>query len=593
MGKSKNQIQSTGRDQQIARSAKEMRAACERFCSNQKLALPDLKWMTACFGEREQNLYDEWIENTKAKYGKAFIVIANILLMPTKEHKFLCGYEAEINVAMMFAYEYVLKNICNHYRDYEEELVAASLNSNPRYIREYGETRTTNEYKNFIKDGESIWYPSYYPPLIQNYLFGLKEAEGLPVTQHSLRTILGRALLREDAIRKKLHSCTILIFMSTIEYLCEEFVLETEAELITDTSLSQAPYFNAMPAIDKDIIKRWKTNSSESYIRLMNDFINLNAPDLYEIYSSDFAISSDPLDFLVLTLAAEVSGLPVSSFFHFILLRIMDCLIYRDPTLLKGNRDFSLVQRDGSSNKDSDAIILDAHTKEALGTFRPGNTEHIMGRTLYLGAVITGAVQTSVAAYCKALMKREELESAAKRQAQEQNETLSRQAKQAEREMLAAKRELREANGRIAALEGQQSTKDAYITDLEIELEKYAALEPKEQEEKQEPISYPVRIKKGFKVMIYGGHPSWAKQIAQRFPDILIRRGQYAKSTDGIRNQNLLLFQLNAISHKESEPALAEAKRYGVETVTFQKAGWDTCSRQLYKLLVERDAIAR
>lgn len=580
----------TKEQNQISRSAKEMCQICDRLCATHNLQVPDLDWIINQLSEEGQVLARNWVRSASEQYGKVFAVIVNLLLTQTKEHKFLRGQEMEINAVSALTCEYALEKICDNFSDYEEELIAAALNPSPKYILEYGDHRSTNEYINFVKDAEAIWYPTYFSPTLQNYLFGLKEARGLPVTPQSFRKILGRLLIREQYTREKIANCIMLILIGTIEYLCLKF-LDCQDQKTAPGYPIRALSAEMMPQINQDAIMQWKVKNGESYGTLMVDYINQDAPEFYKIYCEDCNIAKGGKEFLVLTYAAEIFGLPVSSFFHFTLLRIMDCLIYRDPSLLRGTHDYALRPK----IDDRGVTIIDAHTKVELGTMASGEAEHILGRTQYLTSIITGAVQKSVAQRFAQLENQNKMIQIANQRFDEQREALESKKKEAERKLLAIQAESRKQQETIESLKAALKEKEAYIAGLEKDLEEQEA-EPENTEQEGaaiQQIQYPVRLKKGFKALIYGGHASWATQIAERFPDIPIRRGQNSYTTEGIRNQDMILFQLNAISHSASGPALAEARKYGVETVNFQKAGWDTCSKQLYALLAERDAIAQ
>ena len=100
-------------------------------------------------------------------------------------------------------------------------------------------------------------------------------------------------------------------------------------------------------------------------------------------------------------------------------------------------------------------------------------------------------------------------------------------------------------------------------------------------EEPTEDITYPYQARQ--RIVVFGGHESWAKQIKPLLPNVrFIDRGA-APNASLIRHADVLWIQANALSHKKYYAITGEARKHRIPIRYFTYSSARRCAEQLVR----------
>lgn len=82
-------------------------------------------------------------------------------------------------------------------------------------------------------------------------------------------------------------------------------------------------------------------------------------------------------------------------------------------------------------------------------------------------------------------------------------------------------------------------------------------------------------------ILVFGGHPSWFREIRQKLPDVRFYRHEAKPDRQMIRNADEIWFQTNALSHKLYDAVTDCAAGYPITIHYFRFASATKCAEQL------------
>ena len=153
----------------------------------------------------------------------------------------------------------------------------------------------------------------------------------------------------------------------------------------------------------------------------------------------------------------------------------------------------------------------------------------------------------------------------------------------------------------IKSLKAQLHDSDKSITDMRKQQEKsrieqdrehqellelrellYQTLEHDGKEENTDDsteVIFPCAVQK--RVVVYGGHDSWEREIKLKLPDVKFMGRLDSTSTDSIRKADAVWVQTNCMSHALYNKVCDAAKMFGVPVHYFRYASAEKCARQV------------
>ena len=531
---------------------------------------PDFKPLFEVLNISEKLKYDKWENNMRSTYHSTYDMLAYMLVQPLNSRAIGNADYWYSTVMRALSFEVLCADICSNIDDYIDELVAAALDPQKKTIPKLSDPQYAYPYEPCRKNNDVIWYDMVFPDNMINYLFHTAEAEGLAVTEPSVNTIITQKLCNSSRL-PAIAQITIEAYKAVTEKLCKS--------VDGATSLGNK-VFDSMQLqgnIDKPAIT--PLDKAKMIPHGIVWFLEQSADKMLKTYKS--AMPQDLLtepETLIFGIASEAFGISSRSVLHYMMLRLSDCIISEKPEILYG-------------------VV---NERDALPP--------IALRTLTSISIIQSKVEKQIA-YRYSKIENLELQAEQKlTKANSEMKLAEQHQRNAEKEIIKAERETAALNAKIANLEAKLKDREAEIDSLtdalakldsEAVCEAATSAEPGEAQTESEdnlaaePLDYPVRTVRGFKVMVYGGHETWAGPMSQRFPDVTFRYGRGSYTCDGIRTQTLIIFQTNAISHGASIPVKNEAQRASVPILNFLTAGVDTCSRQLYDILKKNHALLK
>ena len=139
-------------------------------------------------------------------------------------------------------------------------------------------------------------------------------------------------------------------------------------------------------------------------------------------------------------------------------------------------------------------------------------------------------------------------------------------------------REVRDEKTRYEAL-AQKTADDAQeLHDLR-ELVFNQQTELNDEPERPANITFPYRIDR--RIVVFGGHDSWAREMKPRFPDVRFVDREMQPNSDMIRRADVVWIQANALAHKHFYRIIDEVRKNGIPLRYFTYAGVNKCSEQL------------
>ena len=135
----------------------------------------------------------------------------------------------------------------------------------------------------------------------------------------------------------------------------------------------------------------------------------------------------------------------------------------------------------------------------------------------------------------------------------------------------------------------QQTTRaDRLAETLELQRKELADLREKvflleNQDLKEEPedqtIKYPYHTTG--RILSFGGHPSWIKEMKKKLPDVMFIAPDTLPNVDLIRGADTVWIQTNCISHSDYFKIMDTVKDSGIQIRYFVWAGANKCAEQL------------
>ena len=92
-------------------------------------------------------------------------------------------------------------------------------------------------------------------------------------------------------------------------------------------------------------------------------------------------------------------------------------------------------------------------------------------------------------------------------------------------------------------------------------------------------IVFPYRTTR--KIVVFGGHDSWAREMKPKFPDIRFIDRDMMPNPDLIRHADTIWIQTNALAHKHFYIIIDEVRKYGIPLRYFTYSGVLKCAEQI------------
>lgn len=554
MTKKKNKEKRSSAKTEIINTQNELKMILRK----RKTKAPGFDELFQYLDDAELRSYKQWDSKMRSQYGNVYESIACLLVHPIKNKSIADADYWYVDIMMALAFEILSVHIGSNIGEYMDDLIAAALDPRKTDITELSDPESSNCLYILSRENKKIWYDAIYPANMINFLFHTKEGAGASIAKKSVFTIITRMLCNTSHV-SIMAKITIEAFKAVVQKLCAKLV-EAQSNITSDEKVAKI-----IKDLNPSILSQSEIIASDEIIAHdISSFLCLEPSDMYRIYEEqmDKQLLSIP-ETLIFGIASSALGISTKSVFHYMTLRLSSCIIALQPELIYGvpNKENALPP--------------------------------IAFRTLVSVSMIETQVQQQIATRYAAIVNLDVQAEQKLARAKAESEQAEQIQKNANKEIAGARREAEALKAKIAKLEialRDSEAKEETLTDILVQQDSEADAEIQENPA-AEPIAFPVRIAKGFKVMVYGGHTTWAGPMSQRFPDVTFRYGRNLYNYDGIKLQDLIIFQTNANSHGASIPVKNEAQKASVPILYFATAGVDTCSRQLYEILQENNAL--
>lgn len=562
MGKKKKKNNITHTQRQVIGFWEEIeRITKEQSESKRKLSAKDIidpPWLAEC-SENIQEDYQAWKERGVQKYGSHFIGAIQLFLgkefRNTGSWEWLAQPYLEITTSAFM--EKLCERLDEDFDRYKDRILEAAQKDNEKKdeiclssIMPVG-TNPTRESKNF-----------HYtiPSFAVEFLYTHQRASGLPKTNNTTSKLLIDEVMDEKETRQKQAKTLLCLYVYLVwEYCRDLFRRKSEVLKECERSVARTMFSEAEK---KSLIQKMANQHNVEYATV-SSFINQDQSST-ERKIADFASHFENNSNLFYILgAATYFGVSRKSLLWIYLLKFFGAQMFAEL-------DLNLYDADGVYINESILLSISCVKSKV-------NCENAR----------------KAAEYQQTLAEAEQ----ARKKASTIAATADKKVAEAQKKAQAALREakaLREENERLAA---ELVAKNNDIELLRItckSLEEMLPPEPENPEDDAEDsgeagLAYPIRSSK--KIVIYGGHATWVSPMRQRFPDCTFQfaRGNYNYSPAS--SADVIVIQTNAISHSSYGSVKAIAERNGIPVRYFEKAGVESCTKQLYGILEEFDAI--
>ena len=132
----------------------------------------------------------------------------------------------------------------------------------------------------------------------------------------------------------------------------------------------------------------------------------------------------------------------------------------------------------------------------------------------------------------------------------------------------------------IRSLRAANDTQSEELSDLR-ELVYLLNNENVQEEPAEQTINYPFKTNK--KIVSFGGHVSWIKELKKKLPDVVFISPEMQPNTDLIRNAETVWIQSNCIGHSDFYLIINTAKNAGIPIRYYSHSSADKCADQLVK----------
>ena len=159
-----------------------------------------------------------------------------------------------------------------------------------------------------------------------------------------------------------------------------------------------------------------------------------------------------------------------------------------------------------------------------------------------------------------------------------QNKALQEEVRRLKEAAYEAGREVQEANVRYESI-AQKAANDAQelhdLRELIFNQQNAVYDEP----DTKTDIAFPYRTTR--KIVVFGGHDSWAREMKPKFPDIRFIDRDMMPNPDLIRHADTIWIQTNALAHKHFYIIIDEIRKYGIPLRYFTYSGVVKCAEQI------------
>ena len=380
---------------------------------------------------------------------------------------------------------------------------------------------------------EPIEYHYRLPSLLQEYLFLTDEGKGKPRVGKTVKTLIAQDILRDEHRRNTLALQLTTTYTMVVSYHCAAMTSRND---------------------DQSTPEPFKNLRNKSY-DFIYDLLTEDIADTTENFRDLVDLESTKLNYPFICAVAPQLGLKSDSIFWLILQKIYSAIVYEH----------------------NDSVFY-----------------NITGMGETLGAAIercTGSIYEQIT---KILINNiepleENAENMRKAQARldEKIEAADRKVQKANKERDAAIHEAEQTREKLLASERTRSELEQELDALRslLEQRQETAVVNKDIQDAEPEIQYPIQTKK--KVLIYGGHPTWAAPMQSRFPNCQFLNEKNVKNYSGIPTADAVIFQTNALKHSAYNTAKDLANKYNVPILYFDpfKTGVENSALRLAEIL--------
>jgi hypothetical protein len=520
----------------------------------------DPVWLKDC-SEHIKESYNFWKKECFEKYGKDFTDASRLLLgIPLRNigaWELISKPNQEVSIAIYL--DLLCQELEDSFEDYKDRLIKASeKDKRSNFTTIISEVLSGGESPQNLKKEFHYTIPS----LIVEYLHLSPKAAKLPRTSASLATLLSFETLQNKNTREKFAEAMTHLYVYLVYDFCKRikierqyFKREFQDRFFKDPN---SQYGQTTKAIyPEDLIKHQnpgfaviqntlKMSQEETDKRLKKCIEHFEALDnLYYLFG-----------------AVPALGISQRSLFWIYLAKFHSCYIY---------------SRCEEKFFDEDSIYFNEKIIWSVARINTMIKDACLGELLELKQTVKTSGQIQ-------------------KEADQRIAAAERKATDASKEAQAAQRELSIAKEEISRLAAEKEQMAEDIKALRRECKALEELLPPAEEGEEEAddpgedkIVFPVRSNR--KVVIYGGHATWAAPMRQRFPDCTFLYDRESYNYSAASTADIIIFQPNAISHSSYGSVKSIAEKSGITVHYFEKAGVENCSRQLYEILREIDAL--
>ena len=163
---------------------------------------------------------------------------------------------------------------------------------------------------------------------------------------------------------------------------------------------------------------------------------------------------------------------------------------------------------------------------------------------------------------------------------QSELEALQAEVKDLKQQVYDYSREARDERQRFENLAQKAANEAQELHDLrELVFNQQTAIE--EETGPVNEISFPYYTDK--RIVVFGGHESWTKEMKHKFPDIRFIDRETLPNTDMIRRADEIWIQTNALSHKHFYRIMDEVRKYTIPLRYFAYSGVSKCAEQIVR----------
>lgn len=513
----------------------------------------DPPWLNLC-SEDNREAYLKWKKRGFEKNGKVFVDATRLILGKSLKNAGLWDQAAHpFRMASSVIY---IKELCErldeNFDQYKSRIMLAAE-------RDCGITDAIN-FHTIVPAGpkcgdEEQSFHYTLPSLIVEFLHTSPSAEGQQKTDSSTYMLLVEEVLQDNNLKLRLSAAMLCLYIYITQDYCKRVrFLNDKAKRELSTAIRRS-----MSNTDnhKEIISKVMSHNNPGY-NAVGDFLGLDnnaMRDELNAYSQRLEGNAS-LEYLLG--ASSAFGVSKKSLFWIYLLKMHGAEMY---------------------------LRLEDHFFE--------DNAHIDETILLTVSRIKSKINNEYQKRLKELEQTIKEAEQVRTKAEAASATVEKRVQEAQKEARAAQRELDAAKEEIERLTTENEALSEDVEQLRRTCKEMedTSLQVPESEGDQEPVAldYPIRSTK--KVLIYGGHATWVAPMRQRFPDCTFMSGADSYNYDGVASADIIIFQTNAISHSSYKSVKPIAATNKIPVKYFEKAGVDNCSRQLYAILQEIDAL--